>query len=173
MPESENKSKRRPLKNLPPDRFQPKVWLIWLSILAILVLVLKFNPGRISSPASLKIQEVVDYAAANRIAEGSIRPDPSGGRDWEVITGEMKEAILLGDSGKTKSFRAAGRLTDANMEILQKSKVFTEVSATNFVSQILLQVLPIVLVIGLLYFLFVRQLRQAGRGALNFGKSRA
>jgi cell division protease FtsH len=173
MPENENKSKRRPLKNLPPDRFQPKVWLIWLSILAILVLVLRFNPGRINSPATLKIQEVVDYAAANKIAEGSIRPDPSGGRDWEVITGEMKEPLLLGDSGKTKSFRAAGRLTDANMEILQKSKVFTEVSATNFVAQILTQVLPFVIIIGLLYFLFMRQLRQAGRGALNFGKSRA
>ena len=29
------------------------------------------------------------------------------------------------------------------------------------------------IIIGLLYFLFVRQLRQAGRGALSFGKSRA
>ena len=29
------------------------------------------------------------------------------------------------------------------------------------------------LIIGLLYFLFVRQLRMAGKGALNFGKSKA
>ncbi|MGA2445899.1 MAG: ATP-dependent zinc metalloprotease FtsH [Opitutaceae bacterium] len=173
MPESDNKSKRRPLKNLPPDRFQPKVWLIWLSILVILALLWKINPGRINAPASLKIQEVVDYAAADKIAEGVIRPDPTGGRDWEVITGDMKEPVLLSDSGKTKSFHAAGRLTDANMEILQKSKVFKEEAATNFVSQILLQILPFVIVIGLVYFLFVRQLRQAGRGALNFGKSRA
>jgi len=59
------------------------------------------------------------------------------------------------------------------MEILQKSKVFTEVSATNFATQVLTQILPFVIVIGLLYFLFVRQLKQAGRGALSFGKSRA
>jgi len=173
MPENDNKSRRRSLKSLPPDRFQPKVWLIWLSILGILVLLWRYNPGRINSPASLKIQEVVDYAAADKIAEGRIRPDPAGGRDWEVITGDMREPILTSDSGKTKSFRAAGRLTDSNMEILQKSKAFTEESATNLVTQILTQVLPFVIVIGLLYFLFVRQLRQAGRGALNFGKSRA
>ncbi len=173
MSDDDNKSKRRPLKNLPPDRFQPKVWLIWLAIAGILALVLRFNPGRMNSPASLKIQEVVDYASADKIAEGKIRPDPSGGRDWEEITGDLKEATLTSDSGKTKSFHAAGRLTDANMEILQKSKVFTEVSATNFAQQVLTQILPFVIVIGLLYFLFVRQLKQAGRGALSFGKSRA
>ena len=173
MSENDNKPKRSPLKNLPPDRFQPKVWLIWLAIITILILVLKFNPGRMNSPATLKIQEVVDYAATDKIAEGKIRPDPSGGRDWEEITGDLKDALLTSDSGKTKSFHAAGRLTDANMEILQKSKVFTEVSATNFATQVLTQILPFVIVIGLLYFLFVRQLKQAGRGALSFGKSRA
>ncbi len=173
MTENDNKSRRRSLKSLPPDRFQPKVWLIWLSILGILVLLWRYNPGRINSPAQLKIQEVVDFAAADKIAEGTIRADASGGRDWEVITGEMKEPVLVSDGAKTKSFRAAGRLTDVNMEILQKSKVFTEVSGTNLLTNLLQNVLPFVIVIGLLYFLFVRQLRQAGRGALNFGKSRA
>jgi cell division protease FtsH len=173
MSDDENKSKRRPLKNLPPDRFQPRVWLIWLAIIGILILVWKFNPERMSSPATLKIQEVVDYAAADKIAEGKIRSDPSGGPEWDEITGEMKEAVLTSDSGKTKVFHAAGRLTDINLVTLQKSKVFTEVPATNFASQVLTQILPFVIVIGLLYFLFVRQLKQAGRGALSFGKSRA
>jgi cell division protease FtsH len=173
MSDDDNKSKRRPLKNLPPDRFQPRVWLIWLAIIGILILVWKFNPERINSPANLMIQDVVDYAAAGKIAQGKIQPDSSGGRDWEDITGEMKEPILTSDTGKTKAFRAAGRLTDASLEVLQRSKVFAEVSATNFAAQLLWQVLPFVIIIGLLYFLFVRQLKQAGRGALSFGKSRA
>src|SRR5512142_3215334 len=100
MPENDNKSRRRSLKSLPPDRFQPKVWLIWLSILGILVLLWRYNPGRVTSPASLKIQEVVDFAAADKIAEGTLRPDNAGGPDWEVITGEMREPILTSDSGK-------------------------------------------------------------------------
>ena len=173
MSENENKSKRRPLKNLPPDRFQPKVWLIWFSIIGILFLLWKVNPGRINSPATLKIQEVIEYAQADKIAEGVIHPDPSNGRDWYNLTGEMKEAVLLSESGKTKSFHSAGILTPNNVEILQKTKVFTEQAATNLVTQLLTSILPILIVIGLLYFLFVRQLRQAGRGALNFGKSRA
>jgi cell division protease FtsH len=173
MSENENKSKRRPLKNLPPDRFQPKVWLIWLSIIGILFLLWKFNPGRINSPATLKVQEVLDYAVSDQVADGSIRSDPSGGRDWGVIIGEMKEPILVSETGKTKSFHAAGRLTDANMEALRKAKVFKEEAASNLVTQLLTSILPVVIVLGLLYFFFVRQLRQAGRGALNFGKSRA
>jgi cell division protease FtsH len=173
MSEDENKSQRRPLKSLPPDRFQPKVWLIWLAIIGALILVWKFNPERMNAPATLKIQEVLDYAAADKVAEGKIRPDSSGGRDWEEVTGDLKEATLTGDNGKTKAFHAAGRLTDANMEILQKSKAFTEISATNLATQVLTSILPFVIIIGLVYFLFVRQLKQAGRGALSFGKSRA
>ena len=33
--------------------------------------------------------------------------------------------------------------------------------------------LPFILIVALIYFLFVRQLKMAGRGALNFGKSKA
>jgi cell division protease FtsH len=176
MSDNDNKPKRRPLKNLPPDRFQPKVWLIWLAIISILILVLKINPGRVNSPVDLKIQDVVDFALADKVASGRIHSDPSGGRDWEEITGDVRDPkllVALGGDGKITSFRAAGPLTDSSLEILQKSKVFTDVPATNFATQVLTQILPFVIVIGLLYFLFVRQLKQAGRGALSFGKSRA
>ena len=36
----------------------------------------------------------------------------------------------------------------------------------------LIGILPFLLIIGLLYFLFVRQLKNAGRGAMSFGKSK-
>ncbi len=39
--------------------------------------------------------------------------------------------------------------------------------------QLLSSVLPIVLIFGLLYFFFMRQVRSAGHGAMSFGKSRA
>jgi cell division protease FtsH len=173
MPDNDNKAKRRPLKNLPPDRFPPKVWLIWLPIIALLVLVLRYNPGRVNAPATLKIQQVVDAAAAGQVADGKIRPEPSGGREWFVITGEMKEPTLIGDNGKTKYFTSTGWLTETNLGILQKSEAFTEIAASNVLTQILTSVLPFLIIIGLVYFLFVRQIKQAGRGALSFGKSRA
>ncbi|MCF7688334.1 MAG: ATP-dependent zinc metalloprotease FtsH [Cephaloticoccus sp.] len=175
MSEPDNKKKRRPLKNLPPDRFQPKVVLIWVSIVAALVLLLLWTPGRLSSPVNLKIQQVVELADKGGIREGVIRSDASGGRDWAIITGELKQPMPAKATGEetSTSFRSAGRLTDANMERLQKAEVFVEQPATTVWTQILAQLIPFVLIIGLLYFLFVRQLRQAGRGAMSFGKSKA
>ena len=87
MSDSENNKKRRPLKNLPPDRFQPKVMLIWVSIVTALVLLLLWTLGRLSSPVNMKVQQVVELADQGGIREGVIRSDVSGGRDWAVITG--------------------------------------------------------------------------------------
>ena len=168
-----NKKSRRSLKNLPPDRFQPKMLVIWLVIVLAAVSLLFFAPGRLTSPATLKIQDVVDLTDTGKVKEGMIRQDGSGGRDWVVITGETLSATLEGDRGATNQFRAAGRLTDANAERLQKSKKFTEQPTTTLLTSIAAQVIPFLLIIGLLYFLFIRQLRQAGKGALSFGKSRA
>jgi cell division protease FtsH len=173
MSDLDNNKKRRSLKNLPPDRFQPKMLVIWLVIVLAAASLLLFAPGRLTSPATVNLQKVVELAEQGKVREGVIRPDASGGRDWVVITGETKDTSLESDRGPTKQFRAAGRLTDSNMERLQKSQVFAEQPATTLLTQIAAQVIPFVLIIGLLYFLFIRQLRQAGKGALSFGKSRA
>ncbi|HWL15184.1 MAG TPA: ATP-dependent zinc metalloprotease FtsH, partial [Opitutus sp.] len=174
MPELDNKKKRRPLKNMPPDRFQPKVLIFFFALFLAALALLFLSPARLNSPANLKIQRVVELAEQGKIREGVIHPDTSGGRDWVVISGETKEDVVLqSDRGETHQFRAAGRLTDANMERLQKSQAFVEQPATTLFTQIAAQVVPFLIIIGLLYFLFVRQLRQAGKGALSFGKSRA
>src|SRR6185295_17314670 len=100
-----NKKSRRSLKNLPPDRFQPKMLVIWLVIVLAAVSLLFFAPGRLTSPATLKIQDVVDLTEQGKVKEAVIRPDASGGRDWVVITGEAKEATLDSDRGATAQFR--------------------------------------------------------------------
>lgn len=173
MSDLDNKKKRRPLKSLPPDRFQPKVLIFFLALFLAALALLFLSDRRLASPATLKIQRVVELAEQGKIKAGTIRTDTSGGRDWVVVTGETKEKILESERGLTDSFHAAGRLTDANVERLQKSQVFSEQPATTLLTQIAAQVIPFLIIIGLLYFLFVRQLRQAGKGALSFGKSRA
>jgi cell division protease FtsH len=179
MPDPKNDKKRRPLRNPTPDRFQmPKVLLIWVIIVGAVVALWAFNPGKVAGPAILNISQVVQMADAGHINKGYIRPDSSGGPHWAVITGEVLPTgsggpELMGEQGRTNKFRAVGRLTDTNLEKLQASQKFEEVPATNMLTQIASQIIPFVIIIGLLYFLFVRQLRQAGRGALSFGKSRA
>src|SRR5471030_2296840 len=174
MPDIETKKPRRQLKNIPPDRFQPKVLLFWVALAFAVVALLFWSPGITVSPAPLTIFEVVTHAEGSDIKTGMIQPDPSGGRDWVLITGDLNTATLTNERGvKTSAFRAAGRLTDSNMERLQKTNKFAERPTTTVLAQLALSVLPVLIIIGFLYFLFSRQLRQAGRGALNFGKSRA
>ena len=172
MPEPENKKSRRPLKNQPPDRFQPKMLIFWLALVAAVLALLYYTPGMSTQPDTLTIQDVVERAEAKNIQTNPpaiIRPDLSGGRDWQSVTGNSRKD----ESSAYRPFRAAGRVTDANMMRVQQSKAFVEQPTQTLLTSIAAQVIPFVIIIGLLYFLFVRQLRQAGRGALSFGKSRA
>ena len=173
MPDYDDNKKCSPLKSLPPDGFPIKTGLIWFAIIGAIVALFLLNPSRAPQPAVLKVQQVLELAEEGKVANGAIRQDSTGGQNWYEITGETKEAILKNETGATKRFVAQGKVTESNYEVLQKSKVFDDKPATTAMTQLLLNVLPFIIVIGLLYFLFVRQLRQAGKGALSFGKSRA
>jgi cell division protease FtsH len=174
MPETEKRKSRRPLNSLPPDRMQPKVWLIWLAIVAAALTLLYWSPSSQSSPAIVTIQDVIERSQLGDVKEGVIHYDNSGGRDFAIITGEFKKTTLLNERGvKTTAFHAEGGLSENNADILRKTKVFSEPRSTTMFNQVLMNLLPFILIIGLLYFLFVRQLKQAGKGALTFGKSRA
>src|SRR3954462_6987923 len=101
MAESDNKKPRRPLKNLPPDRFQPKMLIFWLALVAAVLALLYYTPGMTSTPDPLTIQDVVERAERGDIKPVNpapvIQPDPSGGRDWVTIRGESrKEAAAQG-----------------------------------------------------------------------------
>ncbi len=170
MSEPENKKSRRALKNLPPDRFQPKMLIFWLALVAAVLALLYLTPNMAKSPEILSIQEIVDRAEKNDVKPGAVlRPDPNGGRDGVVITGESR----LDAANPFKPFRAAGRETESMHDRISKTKLIQEQPSQTLLTSIAAQVVPFLLIIGLLYFLFVRQLRQAGRGALSFGKSRA
>ncbi|MBC2594452.1 ATP-dependent zinc metalloprotease FtsH [Ruficoccus amylovorans] len=76
----------------------------------------------------------------------------------------------------TITFTAQGRLTDERFNQLTSPNnpySVKEEPASTMLQSILVGVLPFLIVIGLLYFLFTRQLRMAGKGAMSFGKSRA
>src|SRR5580704_7123301 len=139
MPDTETKKPRRQLKNIPPDRFQPKVLIFWIALLLAVVSLLFWSPGITVSPATLTIFEVVTHAEASDIKSGVIQPDNTVGKDWVLITGELNSPTLVNERGvKTSAFRAAGRLTDANVERLQKTNKFIERQTTTVLAQLAL-----------------------------------
>jgi cell division protease FtsH len=175
MPDTDPDKKRKPLRPPTPDRFQmPKVFLVWIFIIGAVIALWVFNPGNVSPPAELKIAEIVTLTEAGEVKTGEIRTDLSGGRDWSVIAGETHTPQFTNARGEeTASFTGKGRLTDTNLEKLQSTGIYSERPATTVWAQLASNIIPFLIIIGLLYFLFVRQLRNAGKGAMSFGKSKA
>ena len=65
-------------------------------------------------------------------------------------------------------------LTDELMSLLQQKEVAYNVKKPNvFLSSLLVNLGGFLLIFGIIYFFFIRQMRNAGKGAMSFGKSKA
>ncbi len=176
-----NKSnKKKNTKNKQPERFQPKVLFIWLIIFATIIGLWSLYPVQESSQKGWTMQEVIKEAQAGNIERGTIKSDPSRGTQWYVVKGQLKapqtEVINGKEVTKPSMFVAEGRLTDDLFKELMASpsgNAIIEKPASTLFGDLLWSVLPFLFFIGLLYFLFARQIRMAGKGAMSFGKSRA
>lgn len=156
-----------------PERFQPKVIIIWLAIVSVMA-VLWYQNGKSGAANEIPMYDVVVATDEGRIESGKIYPNPNGGLNYYDVVGEMRVSSDTAEGGfQIVPFKADGKLSDEQYEILQRSKRFEENESNTFLPQLLAGLIPFLLVIGILYFLFVRQLRMAGRGALSFGKSKA
>jgi cell division protease FtsH len=165
--------------------FQPKVLLIWLAILALIVGLVVSQSGSptpsADSPES--IDDLLEYANNGSITKATIQSDPKGGDEWYSIEGRYEnesfnEESLDSENYKELPFMINGRVTEAEYAqlkaALRKHNITLEQAPSSSLwTDLLFSLLPFLLIIGLLYFLFVRQLRMAGKGALNFGKSKA
>jgi len=156
-----------------PEKFQPKVMLIWLAILVAIISLWAFNPGAGSQVESWSVHRVMEELAAGNIREGTLKADPSGGPNWTILQGEANHPDSNMGGSEAITFRAEGRLTEEVYETLQASGEFKEVRSSTLLNDLLFSLLPFILIIAILYFLFVRQLKNAGRGAMSFGKSKA
>lgn len=186
------KQKKGTAKNL-----KSKSFLVWGSLLLILLVLnsLALTPNE---RLNLTINQVIAMAHENLIKSAEIKSDASGGPQWYRIQGSLRKdsakiyQVLQKDTssiwsstmqeGKTSAaplplhFEAVGRLTDDRFNELMSGDFgfqIKEKPASTIVSSILMNVLPFVFILGFLYFMFVRQIRVAGKGAMSFGRSRA
>ncbi len=172
MPSNPINGRNRPLRGGTPDRF-PKVMLVWAAIILALVALVVFTDNKAPKVVEWTISRVVQAAETGQVADGVIQPNPGkGGLDWSEISGTLKPDSKL-IVGGASHFVANGRLTDENLQRLQNTGVFKEKASNDAFTSFLMNMLPIFLIVGLLYFLFMRQIRMAGKGAMSFGKSRA
>ena len=106
-----------------------------------------------------------------------MKPNSSFGREGYSISGvfrpDSSTSELTGSEPLVQGvkFFAQGRLTEDDFLLLRN--YFNERQSSTLLQDILVSFLPFILIVTLLYFLFVRQLKNAGRGAMSFGKSKA
>ena len=179
MASSNNRNQKpEPGKNGPPDRFQPKVLFIWLIIISAIVALWFAQPGAGANVKQLSISQLVEAVKDGRIdpGDGTMKPDPALGENGYVVTGKIDNPSFNAQNPRDGvpekiGFSAEGRLTEDDFLLVRE--VLDERRSSTAFQDILISFLPFLLIIGLLYFLFVRQLKNAGKGAMSFGKSKA
>ncbi|MDP0498926.1 MAG: ATP-dependent zinc metalloprotease FtsH [Verrucomicrobiota bacterium JB022] len=166
MPENPNNQRNKPLRG----GGQFKMLTIWMMVIGLIVILLyTTSQQKYVETKTLTINQVVEAARqeSSPVKSGVLRPEPSNGYMWHEITGTWEEA-----GQDPQQFRATGQLTENNLAALQATNLFKE-EAPNHLWSSVLGFLPFLLIFALIYIFFVRQIRQAGRGAMSFGKSRA
>ncbi len=166
----------QPDDNKNGPRLNAKPVLVWLFLMAAIIVLFNF-PGAESRNAvqKLEVTQVLAYAQEKKIKNLTIQPNPTGGNNrWVHITGELEVAGAKEDE-KTRFF-ADGSLTEKAFEALQASvsrDSFKELPAQTGWTMFLYNVLPTLLISGVVLFMMYRFLKNANRGAMQFAKSRA
>ncbi len=166
-PRSENRMPRPPMQTL----------IFWLIVLFGLPLTLLLLHDRTEGEIDeLNATQFERYLREGLIDEAIIVRDPSlgivtiKGAYTPVKTG-MEEGAA---TAELRRYKVNVVYSDELDRMLREQEIQREVEInSNVFSNILISLLPILILVGLIYFLFSRQLRAAGKGALQFGKSRA
>jgi cell division protease FtsH len=142
--------------------------VVWLLIFLGLGVFVLFNHS------SEKIAKWPQSKFEKELAVGNVE---------EVSTIPLSDrvAILKGkyhstgsNSSKSKNFITKVTLTDELDKLIRNAGVKRKVEPQNpWIGNLLLTLLPILIVVVLIYILFARQMKMAGKGAMQFGKSRA
>jgi len=151
------------------DRFpNPRSWMLWA--LGIFMVAMLFQVGK---TANNNTAEKVDYAmlkgwiTSGQTVEGNIEYPPPNSSALCTITGFRMV------NGKKILFSFEDKLIEGREKFLIEDARFQPREKNTLLMGFLVNLLPILLIFLLIWFVLIRQIRSAGRGAMNFGKSKA
>ena len=161
-------------------RSSARPWLVWLGILLFIPLLIVFNKDRAELKSSrLPYPKFIELVNSNLIAAGEISYNPQS-TDLRDVTGKYYKTDSSGNrvpnekgEDTTVAFKLKIPLTPALVEKLLASGKFEAREPNTLLMSFLITLLPFVLAGLFIYFVFIRQIKMAGKGALSFGKSKA
>jgi cell division protease FtsH len=153
-------------------RPNPRTLLLWIAILAVIPILLMLRDRTEQKPDKLTFVQLTEKLEKDLIAEGKIVYQQSR---VQIIKGRYYPTDKDGVAQKDKAmpFRVDTPLTDKMTEKLIESGKFEPEEPNPLITNIFFSLLPILVLVGIVYFFLIRQIRMAGKGALSFGKSKA
>ena len=146
--------------------------IAWIVIITVVMLMVQFtskNKGKFEEmPYS---PDFTDLVTSGKIVSCKIIREVSG---IESVRGTIKQDDP-NSTEEAKQFKVYITNADEGFrQFLTENKVPFSVPPQNpLLWQMVSSILPVVLIFGIIYFIFMRQMKSAGGGALGFGKSRA
>ncbi|MEW6303839.1 MAG: ATP-dependent zinc metalloprotease FtsH [Verrucomicrobiota bacterium] len=165
---NDNRNDRESGEFKPPARS----YLLWLLIFFLVPVVIFFNRKTETKYEVINHQKFVGLVESNLVVEGRITYSPPQSTELREITGKFRPP----DASRTSApvpFKIKTRLPEALEEKMLNSGKFETSEPNTMLMSIFLTLLPFLLLLAVLYFVFIRQIKMAGKGALNFGKSKA
>ena len=151
------------------DKFpNPRSWMLWA--LGIFMVVMLFQIG---SSAGQDPKEKVNYDMlqewinSGADVKGFIEYPPPNSSALCTITGYRIE------NGNKVPFEFEDKLIEGRERFLIEEAGFQPKNKSTLLTTFLIQLLPILLIFLLIWFVLIRQIRSAGKGAMSFGKSKA
>lgn len=150
-----------------------KSFLISLIIFIFCLGIFIFYPNKkIIIRETWSLQKVLDYSKSGQVVHATLKFDPNRGKEWYLIRGEAKKF----NKNHNILFQSQGRLTENKFNDLIYSKSgdkISQIPSSTFITDVITSILTFLIIIGILYFFAIRQLKLANKGAMLFGKSKA
>ena len=151
------------------DRFpNPRSWMLWA--LGIFMVVMLFQVGKTAGTAPSKkvdFPTLQGWIANGEVVKGYIEYPPPNSSALCTISGFRIE------NGNKVPFSFEDKLIEGREKFLIESAGFQPREKSTLLTMFLVNLLPILIIFLLIWFVLIRQIRSAGRGAMNFGKSKA
>jgi len=168
---ADNKQLKESKQDKPGKKGPPPMPMRGLAIsflmMAVFLTVLHLVTNSSQSSNEIDYSTFMQMLNEGKIAKVEISHDGAGNYYASI---ESKEPTAAG----TTQFRSHIILTDELMKDLNGNGVQVRIKQPNTVlKSILVNIIPFILIFGIIYFIFIRQMKNAGRGAMSFGKSRA
>src|SRR4051812_7594237 len=148
-------------------RVPPRTWILWIAIIGAIPLLFLFKDPR-EAQKELTSNEFLTYFRENRIKEGVIYWDIQNPL-LQLVTGKYSPP----GSDAVVKFKTKIHIDDSLERQFRRSGIFEPRQPNTLVQNMVMGLLPFLLIGLLIWFVFIRQIKMAGKGALSFGKSKA